>query len=90
MERNRNKVEVNENMIKDTKAGDINVFGKGKQAKSVADRTTSDTAEADAKTKAILSEKTSSHPKKRKDESNGYREVFLTNCLRPTLTFHRP
>ena len=41
MERNRNKVEVNEDMIKDIMAGDIPVFGKGKQTKSVADRTTS-------------------------------------------------
>ena len=29
MERNRNKVEVNEDMIKDIMAGDIPVFGKG-------------------------------------------------------------
>lgn len=52
MERNRNKVEVNEDMIKDIMAGDIPVFGKGKQTKSVADRTTSDPAEPDTKTKA--------------------------------------
>ena len=47
MERNRNKVEVNEDMIKDIMAGDIPVFGKGKQTKSVADQTTSDPAEPD-------------------------------------------
>lgn len=65
MERNRNKVEVNEDMIKDIMAGDIPVFGKGKQTKSVADRTTSDPAEPDTKTKAepVSGEKTPSRPK---------------------------
>lgn len=80
MERNRNKVEVNEDMIKDIMAGDIPVFGKGKQTKSVADRTTSDTDEPDTKTKAepVPSEKTSSRPKKRKDENNDYRTLYLS------------
>ena len=80
MERNRNKVEVNEDMIKDIMAGDIPVFGKGKQTKSVADRTTSDPAEPDTKTKAepVPGEKTPSRPKKRKDESNDYRARYLS------------
>lgn len=80
MERNRNKVEVNEDMIKDIMAGDIPVFGKGKQTKSVADRTMSNPAEPDTKTKAepVLGEKTPSRPKKRKDESNDYRTLYLS------------
>lgn len=80
MERNRNKVEVNEDMIKDIMAGDIPVFGKGKQTKSVADRTTSDLAEPDTKTTAepVPGEKTPSRPKKRKDESNDYRARYLS------------
>lgn len=80
MERNRNKVEVNEDMIKDIMAGDIPVFGKGKQTKSVADRTTSDTDEPNTKTKAepVPGEKTSSRPKKRMDESNDYRTLYLS------------
>ena len=35
MERNRNKVEVNEDMIKDIMAGDIPVFGKGSMGVTV-------------------------------------------------------
>lgn len=77
MERNRNKVDVNEDMIKDIMAGDIPVFGKGNPAKSVAEQTT-DTAESDTKTEPVSNEKISSRSKKRKDESNNYRTLYLS------------
>lgn len=79
MERNRNKVEINEDMIKDIMAGDIPVFGKGKQNKSDTDRTTSDPAEPDTKTEPVPGEKTPSRPKKRKNESNDYRTLYLSS-----------
>lgn len=79
MERNRNKVDVNEDMIKDIMAGDIPVFGKSNPAKSVAESTT-DTAESDTKTmtEPVSNEKISSRSKKRKDDSNNYRALYLS------------
>lgn len=79
MERTRNKVDVNEDMIKDIMAGDIPVFGKSNPAKSVAERTT-DTAESDTNTmtEPVSNEKFSSRSKKRKDESNNYRTLYLS------------
>lgn len=81
MERNRNKVDVNEDMIKDIMAGDIPVFGKGNPAKSVTDRTVSNTAGAETKADRsvpVTHERIPARSKKRKDDSNDYRTSYLS------------
>ena len=78
----RDNFDVNEDMLKDIMAGNIPVFGKDKSSDSQdSANAASDTAVPESKKQpapAIPPDRNSGRPKKRKDEANDYRMVYLT------------
>ena len=79
----KKKIEVDEDMLKEIMAGDIPIFGREKQKENAPPPVETKSAEVvetppEEKPPVAVQEKTTVKPKKRKEDSFDYRNMFLT------------